>query len=144
MVRSTIDDGRLTIGRSTEWGHAPAMRGFAFLRVRVDHGWVRRRYSRANLAGVLVSPLAVSPGIKSRRPGVHQHGVPYSNRSAPEIRRIRDAFEPKGVRFWLVYPNSAEAPAIIRAHLESVQLPDIALRDVRHELVKLAKPTVNA
>jgi len=95
-----------------------------------------------NLAGVLVSPLAVSPGTKAVVLVFVSTECPYSNRSAPEIRRVRDAFEPKGVRFWLVYPNSAETPAIIRAHLKAFSYPDIALRDVRHELVKLAKPAV--
>ena len=95
-----------------------------------------------NLAGVLVSPLAVSPRIKAIVLVFVSTECPYSNRSAPEIRRVRDAFDPQGVRFWLVYPNSAETPAIIRAHLKAFSYPDIAVRDVRHELVKLANPTV--
>jgi hypothetical protein len=95
-----------------------------------------------NLAGVLVNPLQASPATKAVVLVFVSTECPYSNRSAPEIRRIHDAFEPQGVRFWLVYPNPADTPAIIRAHLRAFGYPDIALRDSRHDLVKLARPTV--
>src|SRR5580765_1140354 len=52
------------------------------------------------------------------------------------------AFGPKGVRFWLVYPNPTDTPALIRAHLKAFAYPDIALRDPDHALVKVAHPTV--
>jgi hypothetical protein len=95
-----------------------------------------------NLAGVLVAPFQATPAARAIVLLFVSTECPYSNRSAPEIRRIHDAFEPKGVRFWLVYPNGAETPGVIRAHLKAFGYPDIALRDVRHELVKLAQPTV--
>jgi hypothetical protein len=95
-----------------------------------------------NLAGELIDPLQAPAGTKAIVLLFISTECPYSNRSAPEIRRIQDAFEPKGVRFWLVYPNPAETPAIIRAHLKAFGYPDLALRDFRHDLVALAKPTV--
>jgi hypothetical protein len=95
-----------------------------------------------NLAGELIDPLQAPAGTKAIVLIFVSAECPYSNRSAPEIRRIRDGFEPRGVRFWLVYPNPAETPAIIRAHLKAFSYPDVALRDTRHELVALAKPTV--
>src|SRR5580765_3946948 len=52
------------------------------------------------------------------------------------------AFGPKGVRFWLVYPNPTDTPALIREHLKAFRYPDIALRDPGHVLVKMAQPTV--
>ena len=51
-------------------------------------------------------------------------------------------FQPQGVRFWLIYPNANETPAIIRMHLKEYGYPDIALRDPAHTLVKLAHPQV--
>jgi hypothetical protein len=95
-----------------------------------------------NLAGVLVNPLQASPTTKAVVLVFVTTECPYSNRSAPEIRRIYDTFEPRGVRFWLVYPNPADTAAIIRAHLHAFGYPDIALRDSRHDLAKLARPTV--
>jgi len=95
-----------------------------------------------NLAGRLVSPLQTSPAAKAVVLLFISTECPYSNRSAPEIRRLHEAFEAKGVRFWLVYPNPAETPAIIHAHVKAFGYPDIAVRDVRHELVKMAHPTV--
>jgi hypothetical protein len=67
---------------------------------------------------------------------------PVSNRYAPEIQRLYAAFEPKGVRFWLVYPNPAETPAIIASHLSAYGYPDIVLRDRTNRFLKSAKPTV--
>ena len=51
-------------------------------------------------------------------------------------------FQPRGVRFWLIYPNSIETPAIIRMHLKEFGYPDIALRDPSHSLVKAASSQV--
>src|SRR5436190_3763064 len=31
---------------------------------------------------------------------------PISNRYAPELRRLHDKFSPRGVRFWMVYPDA--------------------------------------
>ena len=67
---------------------------------------------------------------------------PYSNRYAPEIQRLQKAFEAKGVRFWLVYPNRNDSSALIAAHLKSYGYRDSVLRDRNHPLVKSAKPTV--
>jgi len=67
---------------------------------------------------------------------------PISNRYAPELRRLYEAFEPRGVRFWLVYPNPADSPEIVRRHLSVFAYPMSALRDPAHRLVKLAKTTI--
>ena len=44
--------------------------------------------------------------------------------------------------FWLVYPNPADSPEMIREHLKAFAYPTGALRDPRHELVKLSHVTV--
>jgi len=42
---------------------------------------------------------------------------PISNRYAPEVRRIAEAFVPKGVVFRLVYPSPSEDAKAIREHM---------------------------
>ena len=44
---------------------------------------------------------------------------PLSNRYAPEVRRIADAFASKGVVFRIVYPNPADDAKAIREHMTS-------------------------
>jgi hypothetical protein len=94
------------------------------------------------LAGPLVDPLELSPARTATVLLFISTECPYSNRSAPEIQRVMARFQPKGVRFWLIYPNGIETPAIIRAHLKDFGYPDIALRDPDHALVKIAHPQV--
>jgi AhpC/TSA family len=67
---------------------------------------------------------------------------PISNRYAPVVQRLHDTFAPQGVTFWLVYPNPAETPEAIRAHVKAFNYPVHALRDPRHQLVKLAGVSV--
>jgi hypothetical protein len=67
---------------------------------------------------------------------------PISNRYAPVVQRLHDTFAAQGVAFWLVYPNPAETPEAIRAHVKAFNYPVHALRDPRHELVKLSGVSV--
>jgi hypothetical protein len=67
---------------------------------------------------------------------------PISNRYAPVVQRLHLAFAAQGVAFWLIYPNPAETPSAIRAHVMAFNYPVHVLRDPRHELVKLATVTV--
>jgi hypothetical protein len=98
------------------------------------------------LATVLVlASLAVAGGQPNDRATVLLFisvECPVSNRYAPEIQRLYTEFASKGVRFWLVYPNRAETPAIIAAHLKEYGYPDIVLRDRNHPLLKSVKPTI--
>jgi hypothetical protein len=59
---------------------------------------------------------------------------PVSNRYAPEVQRIADAFTPRGVAFYLVYPKDESADAE-RAHVREYGYRFPALRDPAHELV---------
>ena len=63
---------------------------------------------------------------------------PVSNSYAPEVRRIFEKFSPRGVGFYLVYPDADESAAVIEKHLKEYSYPFPALRDPKHELVKLA------
>lgn len=67
---------------------------------------------------------------------------PISNRYAPEVQRVYRAFAPKGVRFFLAYPNPADTPALIREHAQSFGYPAEALRDPKQALVRMANATV--
>ena len=63
---------------------------------------------------------------------------PIANRYAPEIVRLSDLFSPQGVAFWLVYADPPPDAQAIRAHLRAYGLPDQALRDPEHALVRAA------
>jgi len=60
---------------------------------------------------------------------------PISNRYAPEVRRLYETFRPKGVTFWLIYPDPDATPGAIREHLREYAYPMGALRDPKHALV---------
>src|SRR5260370_21640235 len=135
QVKSALElvmAGRLSIGALLlSSGMLCASIGLASPEIRVP-----------NLASVLVNPLQASPTTKAVVLVFVSTEFPYSNRSAPETRRIHDPFEPRGVRFWLVYTNPADTAAIIRSHLQTVGDPHIALRDSRHDVVKIARAPV--
>lgn len=95
-----------------------------------------------DLENQLVDPFQAPAGAKAIGFLFTSTECPISNRYAPEVRRLYDAFAPKGVLFWLVYPNPADSPAAIRDHLKAFGYPMRALRDPRHELVELTKATV--
>jgi hypothetical protein len=67
---------------------------------------------------------------------------PISNRYAPEIQRIHEEFQARGVDVWLVYPNADDSVEAVRAHLDQFGLGAPALRDPRHALVRKAGATM--
>jgi hypothetical protein len=67
---------------------------------------------------------------------------PISNRYAPEVRRLWEGFAPRGVAFFLVYPDPGEEPATIRESIADFDYPFPALRDPEHRLVARAGATV--
>jgi hypothetical protein len=67
---------------------------------------------------------------------------PVSNRFAPEIRRLHQRYEPRGVRFFLVYVDPDEQPEAIRRHLSEYGYTCRALRDPKHALVAQCNATV--
>ena len=105
-----------------------------------------------SLLAVLVQALSGAPVDALRAPAGSKAIVflftstdcPISNRYAPEVRRIAEAFAPRGVTFRLVYPNPAEDAAAIREHMSAFAYAGAteALRDPSHTLVKFAGATV--
>lgn len=67
-----------------------------------------------------------------------RNDCPISNRYAPEMERLYSAYHPRGIDFWLVYPDADISPQDIKAHLEEYHLSLPALRDPEHLLVKKA------
>ncbi|MGH7972517.1 MAG: redoxin family protein [Limisphaerales bacterium] len=67
---------------------------------------------------------------------------PVSCRYAPELRRLRSEFEPRGISFWLVYPNADESAESIWRQDREYQLDFNVARDPGHELVRRSKVRV--
>ena len=89
-----------------------------------------------------VDPFQAAPGVKAFAFLFVSVECPVSNRYAPEIRRMSDAFTARGVAFHLVYPNPAETPDAIRTHIKDYNLPGGVLRDPRQALVGFTKATI--
>ena len=66
---------------------------------------------------------------------------PIANRLMPAIERLRAEYEPRGVRFWLVFVDPSESVASIRTHLNTHDQHASAIRDPRHELVRMTGAT---
>ena len=62
---------------------------------------------------------------------------PISNRTFPEMKRVRQEFSTQGVRFWFVYANTDELPATIKTHQRSYDPEGTAILDPTGTLVRL-------
>jgi Redoxin len=89
-----------------------------------------------------IDPLKAPAGTKAMAFLFVSVDCPISNRYAPEVRRLYDKFTAQGITFSLVYPNPVEPVAAIRRHLKDYGYPMRALRDPRHEFVKMAGATI--
>lgn len=95
-----------------------------------------------SLDGKALDPLARSAMSRAAVFVFVSIDCPISNRYAPEVRRLQQAFGEKGVAFTLVYPNPAESAAAIRDHLRAYNFPLTAVRDPTHALVRHAQVSV--
>ncbi len=89
-----------------------------------------------------VDPFQIAGGAKAVVFLFTATDCPISNRYAPEVQRLYEAFAPKGVRFFVVYPNPAEKAAEIREHANAFGYRAGVLRDPHQALVKLANATI--
>ena len=92
------------------------------------------------LDGSAADPLAGTRGVVVLL--FTRTDCPISNRYAPEVGRLADAFANRGVDIWLVYPDPRTTAEQITAHLGEYRSPCSALRDPRHALVARAGATV--
>lgn len=67
---------------------------------------------------------------------------PISNRYAPEIRRLYNAYHQRGIELFLIYVDPSESAAAIRTHLRDYNYPCPALRDTEHALVAHCGATI--
>jgi AhpC/TSA family len=67
---------------------------------------------------------------------------PISNRYAPTVKKLYQEYQPRGVKFYLVYVDPREGPEQIRQHLEEFDYPCPGLHDPAHELVAATGVTV--
>jgi hypothetical protein len=116
---------------------------------RRAHGWLAALAGLAAALVVLAAPplelfdlhgKPVDPFAQEAAASVFvftRTDCPISNRYAPELKRIGEAFSDRGVRFVLVYPDPDETAEMIAAHLDDYAYPFEALRDPRHALVAL-------
>src|SRR4051794_20257315 len=95
-----------------------------------------------DLDGRLVDPFLASEDAAAIVFLFASVDCPISNRYAPLVQPRHPSFAPKGAAFWLAYPTPADSPAAIREHLRAFNYPVHALRDPKHDLVKLTKVTV--
>lgn len=96
----------------------------------------------ADLDNHLVNPFQTSADVRATVLVFTSVQCPISNRYAPVIAKLNDAFGSKGVQFWMVYPNPFDTAEAIRRHLKDFALPPRALRDPDHALAKIANATV--
>jgi hypothetical protein len=67
---------------------------------------------------------------------------PVSNRTFPEMQRIRHEYESQGVAFWFVYPNVGESLSAVRAHQQAFDPAGEAILDTSGQLARLAHAIV--
>ncbi len=67
---------------------------------------------------------------------------PISNGYAPEINRIVDGYEKKGIDFYLVYPDPAQTADQVKQHATAYHYKCPALLDSKHQLVDRFHVTV--
>ena len=92
--------------------------------------------------GRRVDPFAAPANVKTLVFLFTSIDCPISNRYAPVVRQLNDTFAPKGVQFWLVYPNPFDTPDGVRKHLKDYSYTNGALLDPDHALARIAHATV--
>jgi hypothetical protein len=66
---------------------------------------------------------------------------PISNRTFPEMKRVREEFSAQGIRIWFVYPNTDETSETVRAHQASFDPGGEVLLDPAGILTRLTGAT---
>jgi AhpC/TSA family len=63
---------------------------------------------------------------------------PISNRTFPEMKRLREEFASRGVRFWFIYPNKGEHLELVAQHQAAYDAEGEAVLDVTGTLVGMS------
>jgi len=67
---------------------------------------------------------------------------PISNRTFPEMKRVRQEYEARGARFWYVYANQTEQRETVLAHQQAFDSGGEAVMDTSGTLAKMAHARV--
>lgn len=94
------------------------------------------------LDGRPANPYAFDPGVRAHVLVFTTSDCPISNRYAPELRRIAEAFGDRGVRFWLVYPVPADSAPVAREHATRFGPTFSIVRDTAFALVRRTAASV--
>jgi hypothetical protein len=89
-----------------------------------------------DLDGKAVDPYTTNSNVKASVFVFLAVDCPISNKYAPELRRLAQQFEPKGVQFWLVYPDAMTSAESIRNHIQQYGFKGSVVRDPKHDLVR--------
>lgn len=100
-----------------------------------------RQTNVLDLQGRATDPLDIAGGMRATVLVFTRTDCPIANRLLPVVERLRAAYEPRRVRFWLVFVDPSEPAAAIRTHLTEFDQHSTAIRDPRHELVKMIGAT---
>jgi hypothetical protein len=95
----------------------------------------------AHLDGTPIKRLA-PPGTKAIVLFFVATECPISNRTFPEMERLRETYSARDIRFWFVYPNSGESPTEIHRHQLAYDPEGIAILDPNSRLVALTHARV--
>ena len=100
--------------------------------------WAQERPTYGTLTnGQKVNSLA-APGTKAIVLFFVATDCPISNRTFPEMKRLREEFASHGVRFWFVYPNKGEQPKLVAQHQAAYDADGEAVLDVSGTLVEIS------
>ena len=67
---------------------------------------------------------------------------PISNRTFPEMKRLREEFSSRGIRFWFVYPNKGEQPQQVQQHQAAYDSGGEAVLDTTGTLAAMSSVRV--
>ena len=100
--------------------------------------WAQERPTYGTLTnGRKVNSLA-APGTKAIVLFFVATDCPISNRTFPEMKRLREEFASRGVRFWFVYPNKGEQPELVAQHQAAYDADGEVVLDVSGTLVQMS------
>jgi hypothetical protein len=95
-----------------------------------------------DLAGRPVNPFAKGNKVSANVFLFVAVDCPISNKYAPELKRLVNEFEPKGVLFWFVYTDPDITPESIRKHAQEFGLSGRMIYDRKLVLARKSRAEV--
>jgi hypothetical protein len=95
-----------------------------------------------DLAGTVVNPFAKEDQTTANVFLFVAVDCPISNKYIPEVKRLVNEFAPRGVRFWLVYPDPETPTEAIRKHAQDFGFVGKVISDRKQALVRKSQVKV--